>query len=504
MKFFISYVFVLIGIFDRTYVLGNKFEKKITNCVFIDNSTVSVELICENVIETEFENNSCFSRLFKSDSKKENRLKVKHLKTNQCNSTELDDSLANLFPSVTDLDISNFRHHIPINKEDYNFTYLKKLNVSYNDMREIDDFLLTKNQLTEIDFSRNSIEIILSKTFNKSASSLVKIYLSHNRISFVQESLFENLKELRIIDLSFNLLQAFDMSLFKMNHNLVEIHIANNRIERSFSGDFGQSLYFEWLVIFNASGNEIQQLSKVMFDCSYPALNVLDLSNNKLKYKSNLFRKFSKLQYVNLSNSSLREFGFNAFHHPNHLKSIDLSQNHLKRVRFTSKYGAFLSLEFLNLEKNDLKSLEGISPKHFPKLATISLSENRLSCEYVTEFLKQWPNLKVIGEACNQQPVDLLTKILNNKLYLTLGCCLGGVVLSAQITVFIVRRKSKKLIENVIESSSNQRNEPIYEEPIYAEIDSSTQKYDRLSFGSFQPSKLQGHYDNVNSSRTPH
>lgn len=62
----------------------------------------------------------------------------------------------------------------------------------------------------------------------------------------------------------------------------------------------------------------------------------------------------------------------------------------------------FSSLEFLNVESNELSDLEVISVTHLSKLFEIGLSRNWISCEYATKFVQKWPNLKVIGDPCNQ------------------------------------------------------------------------------------------------------
>lgn len=197
----------------------------------------------------------------------------------------------------------------------------------------------------------------------------------------------------------------------------------------------------------------------------------------------------------------------NTFINPEELQLLDLSQNELKTIRYTPSVKPFSNFTSLNLENNNLSELDDIKFANFPKLSEIGISWNWLSCEYATELLHQWSNLQIVGNPCDQNAIDGENE--NNreesKLFIVLGISLGSIFVCATIaTIFVKRRKLSKdegNSEKQIDLSSNNYNaEPIYEEPIYYEIEPIEQKYDHLSFGALQLSAFKSHYHNATSS----
>lgn len=63
-------------------------------------------------------------------------------------------------------------------------------------------------------------------------------------------------------------------------------------------------------------------------------------------------------------------------------------------------------LEELNLEGNRLTRLDTINPFNFPKLTSLGIRNNLLSCKYLNQFveenLDQWHDLKLIGNLWEQ------------------------------------------------------------------------------------------------------
>lgn len=505
MKFIVSWVvmFVLLDLTLGTRAAENILTDRISNCVFIETSKEAVELICDNFNETKSDAGNCYSWFFKSNSKNEHRLNVKHLKTRQCPSRELGRSLSKLFPNVIELDISNFGLETMNDIEKFDFKWLRKLNASHNKLRAIYDYILSI-ELTEIDFSHNSIEMVSASTFEW-AYTLTTIDLSANSIIYIQDSSFNRLKDLRFVNLSNNLLEIFDMRLFRYNENVVEIHFENNRIKRPFFDKNLSSISFKSLTVASFAMNEINYVHEVFSKHSYPALQMLNLSKNPLmSFDVDVFHDSKSLKHINLSCSTLQYVDFNVFRHPEHLVSLDLNENRLMNINFTSNFGHFSNLEFLNVEGNFLKHLDGATVLNFPKLSKIGISRNQLTCEYAKEFLQQWPNSKVIGDPCEQLGLDGGNGSHSEyNFFLRLGLSFVGATACAVIvTIFIIRRKSSPESHKRPESNTNNYNkEHIYEEPIYEEINPSAVKYDHLDFVTPTPMKFDSHYHNASLSK---
>lgn len=112
--------------------------------------------------------------------------------------------------------------------------------------------------------------------------------------------------------------------------------------------------------------------------------------------------KFVNLKKLNLSQTNLQNFDFQTFYQQRNLTNLDLSHNHLKRVDFHLFLRNFEKLSVLNLEGNNLTELDSVTRSHFPMLSLLGISRNNFTCDYLVEFLLQWPNLKLIDNPANQ------------------------------------------------------------------------------------------------------
>lgn len=73
-----------------------------------------------------------------------------------------------------------------------------------------------------------------------------------------------------------------------------------------------------------------------------------------------------------------------------------MSYNNLQRVNFTSEMNA---LKVLYLTGNNITELDGFTKSRLPKLSSVYIAENYLSCEYLTTLVsskmetKTWTKL---------------------------------------------------------------------------------------------------------------
>lgn len=130
--------------------------------------------------------------------------------------------------------------------------------------------------------------------------------------------------------------------------------------------------YFQNLKVFNASNN-------------------WDASSNFIgQLNGSVFDRFSNLKYLNLNRNNLKRFDFIDFHNRLNLKVFD-------RINFTPFVESVKNLEIFNLIGNQSDELDFVAPSNFPKLFSLGLSENPFTCEYLKEFLRQWPNLQLFN-----------------------------------------------------------------------------------------------------------
>lgn len=107
-----------------------------------------------------------------------------------------------------------------------------------------------------------------------------------------------------------------------------------------------------------------------------------------------------------MSNTDLSNFNFGTFYHQTKLESLDISYNKLYTVDFTAFARKFNDLRILNLEGNQLENINTITHRRFPKLTLLGLSNNRLSCGYLADFVENWPTLKFIYNPSNKPHID--------------------------------------------------------------------------------------------------
>lgn len=488
---------LFISAFLLNYTLVASFPEielatRISDCIFIDNNREAIEIICDNFNETKREGGRCYSWLFKTESQTENQMNVKELKTRDCQSREYDESLSELFPNLISLDISFLGLEIPLTNHEFYFDDLQKFNASHNKFRKINsNMLFSTGNISDVDLSFNYIEIILSSTFQYS-KTIRTIDISYNLIRYLESLSFDALKELRIVNLSSNLLEFFDMNLFEKNIKLEELYIENNRIKRVY---VDVNYRAENVKVLSVAGNGIDfdSVYSLITKCFGSALRVLNVSSNNFTSSNfSMFHNLNHLQHVNLSNIHLSQFDFSAFKVLDDLQSLDLSSNYLNSLNFT-EVKPFESLDYLNVENNDLSDLKVISVSNFPNLSKIGLKQNHLSCDYATKFLKEWPNLTAIDDQCDQ-------KTEGGKIngFMVVGIIFGSAITIVCIVVAINRKSSRSnnFEHQTMPNFTYNKNNPIYEEPIYTEIDLSPRNYDRLEFEG-QPTTLKNHYDNA-------
>lgn len=505
-----------------------QFWQKITDCIFVQNNTESVELICD-VIDVNATKSRCYSTLFDGgESTRSARLKVKQLTTGKCRSQTLDTNLAEKFPNLDILDIAYLGFKVPSQSsvvaygDNFYFEKLKKLNASHNEIRMIDEMFYYTESLTNIDLSFNSISIVLSSSFETN-DAVQWIDLSHNSISRLDVP-FDDMANLQSINLSNNFLETFDLGVFARNVKLRIIRLENNRIKQFTYDIHGMIPIFDTLVLFSTAGNQIENLNEIYLQCLGPKLKTLDLSYSLLGHlNSSMFVGLNSLTHLNFRHTNLSHFDFHTFPHPEKTKSIDLSHNflstyHMDAFNLTKN---FSSLEVLNLEDNDLHDLRNISNITLPKLSSVAISMNRLSCDYAKKFTKQWSNIEVVGDECIQK-AEIQVKSAEN--YFVAYTIFAGVtvvlVLSLGYVIWITYLKLPPKIEPPIELNSmhsqsiqtidgqSEQNSQYsrYEEPIYSYIEESriapkNDAYDRLDHIPLPSLPPLPHYDTLNKRR---
>lgn len=272
----------------------------------------------------------------------------------------------------------------------------KFINLKYLNVRQTQLSKITSNTPYHLPFYRND-------------NKLLELYIDQNPIERFDCNLFLLLMSSISTEVSWENVKEIDTScigdllLIDLNEKENEIifHIPKYNSEFRCLKE-----HFQKLIYFNISGNHLENTSDVI-GWFGPALRILDASSNFIgKLSAGTFKKLNNLQYLNLSNTNLMNFGFSTFYHQNKLITLDLSFNKLSKVDFTLFLRNFKGLATLNLEGNDLMEIDSVTRLNFPKLTSLGISKNRFSCHYLAKFLGRWENLQLFHNPSDQTHID--------------------------------------------------------------------------------------------------
>lgn len=216
-----------------------------------------------------------------------------------------------------------------------------------------------------------------------------------------------SLTSLQSLDISLNSLEEFDFNCLndKMHCN---VNISTSEQATTLKVSDHQlnwiipKIDFLKLRYLNLSNYRSNEISSILQETS-TKIEGLDLSSTSVgELNESAFQRFVNLKKLNLSRTNLSNFKFTTFYHQRNLEVLDISYNNLYKIDFYLFLRNFQNLTSLNLEGNSLTEIDDIKRTHFPKLSLLGISKNNFTCEYLTKFLLQWPELKLIENPSNQ------------------------------------------------------------------------------------------------------
>ncbi|XP_026577109.1 leucine-rich repeat-containing protein 32 [Pseudonaja textilis] len=238
-------------------------------------------------------------------------------------------------------------------------------------------------QVRRLDLSRNSLYSGMAEHFLHQAPSLRYLSLAENSIIHISQSMFRGSPELVEVNLHNNMIMEIEEGAFESLARLTKLNLSANSLTCVVEFNLRQ------LEVLDLSWNSIESFHSIL---SEEAFNLiwLDLSQNKL-LRFPVLPQGNKLAYLNLTNN-IMQFVMVDSHtdvdyqwedgppypnnsHPPYLPallSLDLSYNEIQSIP-SQFFDSMLSLQFLNLSKNCLQTF-GTSNE----LASLSILD--LSC----------------------------------------------------------------------------------------------------------------------------
>ncbi|XP_050589538.1 leucine-rich repeat-containing protein 15-like isoform X1 [Bombus affinis] len=282
---------------------------------------------------------------------------------------ELTSSLDNPFPKLKYLDLSenriNSRRSLSINM----FSALTHLDLSDNKMYQF-SFRRMENLLS-LTLDRNAIQSLESSMGIDltGLEKLEKLSLAYNKISYINSKAIEAMSNLRYLNLSGNLLSAFNFDMLRSVKSLDILVLDNNSLDN---------------VPITAPLN-ITQLSINRNNIRYLAINTffylhslrkLFIGENKIEsIQADAFQNQVLLEELYLNDNQLSYLPIGWCESMKMLRYLNLAGNKFALLESVI-YSSDLPVQHLHFERNPLTYIDGSLSRLFPVNMTIYLNVN--------------------------------------------------------------------------------------------------------------------------------
>lgn len=206
------------------------------------------------------------------------------------------------------------------------------------------------SKLKRLQLNRNRIGQLPPSIF-KGLRSIERIDLAQNLISELDDDVFEDLPTLLILELGFNRIVSLPDSVFDGAPNLNSLFLAYNtivNIETPFQN-------LTELKLLDLSYNQIEFIEPSAFS-SMARLESLEIRSCNLSVlDENLFNEQNQLESLDLSENSLTELDLTVFGALKKLRFLKLEANRISELNnFTDIKSLMPSLQFINLARNEI------------------------------------------------------------------------------------------------------------------------------------------------------
>ncbi|CAH0545944.1 unnamed protein product [Brassicogethes aeneus] len=209
------------------------------------------------------------------------------------------------------------RWSLPIRKQEY---VLANIGLMYLEKEAFP----TNNATYVVDLHKNYLESVRYGVFSN--TGILALNLSHNQIEYVEETAFNNMKYLEILDLNHNRLRNWNPNFFTNTYNLRHVYVSNNHISYlpeyilknykcgylnnpTFKLNLGEILAYiahEGYCSLNFSRNRITHIHPMAF-ANRTKFGSIDLSGNKITEVPPVWLEDFKMVTFNLSNNRIKE-----------------------------------------------------------------------------------------------------------------------------------------------------------------------------------------------------
>ena len=236
------------------------------------------------------------------------------------------------------------------------------------DLREIRN----KSEINSLKIISSAIGQLLTDTFN-GFENIINLDLSFCHIRKLEQSVFDSLIHLKLINLSDNIIVSIDTGLFHNNSKLESIILKNNLLTLIKGNRFSNlelldslDLSYNFFLLLDAcflkcqnlkelllNNNEINNIDLTAFN-ELTNLNCLSLNNNQIeKIDENTFKLLKNLRYLNLNDNRISVMDHHCFWQLENLKELYLANNLLTFIITKYLFIYLTNLVELDMSNND-------------------------------------------------------------------------------------------------------------------------------------------------------
>ncbi|XP_026871277.2 leucine-rich repeats and immunoglobulin-like domains protein 1 isoform X1 [Electrophorus electricus] len=258
-----------------------------------------------------------------------------------------------------------------------------RVNLSHNKLAVADmNILSSLPNLREVRLEHN--ELTSLPVFGDGPLAITSLSLHHNKISSVQGSRLQTLRDLLTLDLSNNDLMDLREHCFPPGLHIRELLLSSNKIVHLEFGTFRNLA--STLQVLKLSRNRLTQLP--VKGLELPRLTQLDLSRNRLRLIEGLtFQGLSSLEVLKLQKNNISRLTDGAFWGLAHMRVLHLDYNNLTEVNSGSLYG-LESLQHLHLSNNSISTFNPEGWAFCDRLRELHLAHNNLTKLSEGSFVK--------------------------------------------------------------------------------------------------------------------
>ncbi|XP_048523505.1 protein artichoke [Dendroctonus ponderosae] len=197
--------------------------------------------------------------------------------------------------------------------------------------------------------------------------------LHGNRIKELKRNQFKGLRDVEILDLSFNMIPKIDSSHLADLTKMSWLNVSHNSLKELTRGAFARNTV---LRVLNMSFNQIKKLDSNSFR-GMRFLRRLFLSDNLIgDVGRGTFGSLQRIGTIDLARNLIKKVDYQMFFQLNFIELLDLSENQITEVQKLAFKDLYLST--INMAKNQISTIESGAFENCANVTKLDLSENQL------------------------------------------------------------------------------------------------------------------------------